>query len=191
MSRRARPWERKGRGWFVQLNGKQVPLGREKKLAFKRFHELMAEPESAPITKHSDEPFVVVCDAFLEWTKTNRAPRTFDWYLGRLQSFINYLRTVERRLPACMVKPLHVENWLKRHPSWNATTRRASIIAVQRCFNWAEKMEYIDRSHFGSHAVRGNSSQPWTQKSLASGVISRGQAKSCRSITLVFSLRRS
>jgi hypothetical protein len=36
------PWYRKGRGWFVWLNGKQFALGKDKAEAFRRFHLLMA-----------------------------------------------------------------------------------------------------------------------------------------------------
>ena len=45
MARRPKPWLRKGRGWFVTIDGKQVPLGNDKEAAYRRFHELMAEPK--------------------------------------------------------------------------------------------------------------------------------------------------
>src|SRR5262245_13942568 len=106
MARRPKPWERKGRGFFVQLHGKQVALGRNKKLAYQRYHELMAHPEPVPATSSANAPFVIACDDFLEWTRVNRAERTFDWYLERLQSFTDYLGTVDKSLPVGQVKPL-------------------------------------------------------------------------------------
>jgi hypothetical protein len=30
----------------------------------------------------------VIMDAFLDWTQQHRAPRTYDWYLERNQSFL-------------------------------------------------------------------------------------------------------
>ncbi len=145
MSRRPQPWLRHGRGWYVQHAGKQVALGRDKKLAFKRFHDLMSSPERAQVA-HREDSFLAVCDTFLDWTQQNRAERTYDWYVDRLQSFVNHLVLVDRLIAADRVQPFHVAGWLDHHANWSPTTRRASIIAVQRCFRWAEKMGYITRS---------------------------------------------
>ncbi|MFO7901694.1 MAG: hypothetical protein R6U98_03450 [Pirellulaceae bacterium] len=41
MARHPKPWFRKGRGWFVQLDGMQHSLGYDKQVAFDRFYELM------------------------------------------------------------------------------------------------------------------------------------------------------
>jgi hypothetical protein len=100
MSRRPQPWLRQGRGWYVQHNGKQVPLGHDKKLAFQRFHELMTRPKAAQRAARSADTFVGVCDAFLEWTQKNRAPRTYKWYVERLQSFVNYLMSTDAQIAA-------------------------------------------------------------------------------------------
>ena len=41
-----KPFYRKSRGrWYVEIGGKQVNLGPEKEAAFRRYHELMAEPQ--------------------------------------------------------------------------------------------------------------------------------------------------
>ena len=66
MSRRSQPWLRQGRGWYVQHAGKQVSLGRDKKVAFERFHELMTAPKKVRQIETQQESFVAVCDAFLE-----------------------------------------------------------------------------------------------------------------------------
>jgi len=39
-----KPWFRKGRGWFVTLDGQQIKLGKVKFLALKRYQEMMAHP---------------------------------------------------------------------------------------------------------------------------------------------------
>lgn len=144
MARRSQPWFRRNRGWYVQHNGKQVFLGKEKKQAYKHFHELMSRP-TLRIAKVSDA-FVAICDQFLDWTKNNRAERTYDWYVERLQSFVDYIVSTNAALTIDNVQPHHVAEWLGIHLNWNSTTRRSSIIAVQRCFSWAEKMGYVRNS---------------------------------------------
>jgi len=47
MSRHPKPWFRKGRGWFVQLDGNQVNLGRDKQVAMARFYELMRDQKTS------------------------------------------------------------------------------------------------------------------------------------------------
>ncbi|MBI3822045.1 MAG: hypothetical protein HY289_05110 [Planctomycetes bacterium] len=42
MAHFAKPWYRKGRGWFLEPNGKQIRLGDEKEESFARYHQLMA-----------------------------------------------------------------------------------------------------------------------------------------------------
>lgn len=146
MARRSRPWFRKGHGWCVQHNGKQIALGRDKKQAFATFHQLMAKRrEQAPVVADG-RSFLAVCEACFDWTQRNRAPRTYAWYVDRLQSFARHLHGVAPNVLAHEIRPYHVTNWIAGHDGWTPTTRRASIIAVQRCFRWAEKMGLIDRS---------------------------------------------
>ncbi|MFK7820413.1 MAG: hypothetical protein AB8G99_16955, partial [Planctomycetaceae bacterium] len=86
MARTPKPWWRKDRkSWFVTIVGERYNLGPEKEAAFKLFHELMAT--SATERKRTSDSVVTVLDRFLDWTKRNRAPRTYDWYLERLQWF--------------------------------------------------------------------------------------------------------
>jgi hypothetical protein len=108
MSRRSQPWLRRGRGWYVQHAGKQIALGRDKKLAFKKFHELMTQPERAQRAPHNEESFFAVCDAFLEWTQQYRAERTYAWYVERLQSFVDHLLSVDKLIATDRVQPFHV-----------------------------------------------------------------------------------
>lgn len=82
-------------------------------------------------------------DVFLDWTKRHRAPRTYDWYVERCQSFAT---TIAKTLTTDQLKPLHIQQWLDQHPNWNDGNRRGGITAVQRVFRWAMKMGYIDKS---------------------------------------------
>ena len=49
MPRQPSPWFRAGRGWYVQVRGQKVFLGRDKAKAFEQFHQLMATlPQQRP-----------------------------------------------------------------------------------------------------------------------------------------------
>lgn len=141
MACRPKPWYRNGRGWFVQVAGKQHNLGPDKELAFQRFYELMRETKSRPIA--STESLAVTCDEFLAWTARHRAKRTYEWYRERLEWFLS---TVPTDMTPSQLKPYHVQRWLDVHPTWSHGHRRGCIVAVQRALRWATKMGYIDSS---------------------------------------------
>lgn len=140
MSRRPEPWFREGRGWFVQIAGKQHNLGRNKKLAFERYHELMSRPQKAAV---SGQHVAVIFDLFLDWTQAHRADATYHWYRKRIQWFLD---SQQQPLRVTDLKPFHVQQWLNSHPKWSDTHKRGCIIAIQRAFSWATKMGYIDAS---------------------------------------------
>lgn len=140
MAPRPKPWLRKGRGYFVQIDGKQVNLGtKDKKVAYERYHELMADlasPASAP-----DAILLsTLLDEFLEWTSKHRAPATYDTCRTRLQAFLD---SVPRGLVAGELKAFHVQKWADSHPEWKANTVRTAIATVQRAFNWGVSMGYL------------------------------------------------
>lgn len=99
--------------WYVQLNGKQINLGRDKDKAFRRYHKLLAEsPDEQPQVVHGDGVSVaVLCDTFLGWVEKHRAPATYGWYQPRLQSFVS----MYPQLSSSELKPFHVQQLLMRH----------------------------------------------------------------------------
>lgn len=141
MPRFPKPWFRAARGaWFVQIHGKQVSLGADRKLAFERYHALMAKPKPQAVSAHS---VLGLLDQFLEWTQRHRAPRTYDWYRDRCQGFA---RTIDSQLSANALRPFHIQQWVDAHSDWAPGMKRGCIQAIQRAFNWAEKQGHIDRS---------------------------------------------
>lgn len=141
MARRPKPWFRSGRGWFVQIEGKQRPLGPNKKLAFERFYELMREPKKRVSVQ--TESLAAIFDEFLEWTQKHRAERTYEWYQDRIQWFLG---TVHTDLTVVQLKPYHVQRWLDAHADWSDGHRRGCITALQRGLRWATNMGHIDAS---------------------------------------------
>jgi len=70
-----RPYQRKQTGtWYLQLGKKQIKLARNKKEAFEKYHEIMADRGTAAI---HFEKVVPLFDVYLEWLKQHRAPKTY------------------------------------------------------------------------------------------------------------------
>jgi integrase len=146
MPRQPQPWFRKGRGWYVQLNGKKVFLGHGKKEAQQRFHETMAaKPAMLASIPRQGITVVSVLDAFLDWLgnrvqEGTKAQRTFDWYKRYLQSFASF-GTADYAIGGLtieQIEPFHIYQWADSHPRWK-TGKRGAMSAVQRAFCWAAR----------------------------------------------------
>jgi integrase len=140
MARRPKPWFRPSRGvWFVTLDGHQHNLGPgSEEEAEERFVELKKrlrkqEPVDGTIA-------VAVMDQFLEWCEKHRARPTYQWYLERIQPFAKYIGT----MPLADLKTHHLQAYLNAH-GWSPGHERTVIVAIQRAFRWAYKLEHIDR----------------------------------------------
>jgi integrase len=135
--------------WYVQVGGKQINLGPDEAQAKIRWHQLMAGGLLTPAPQPGGNPSCplacVLIDLFLSWCLKHRSKRTAEWYRGHLQSFLDSLPAAAT-IAAGQVKPFHVVNWADAHATWGPMQRRGAITAVQRAFNWAEKLGHIDRS---------------------------------------------
>lgn len=126
--------------WMVQLHGRQITLGKDKSAAFKAYHELMQCP--APVASLL---VVGIIEGFLEWCSSNNSPATYDWYKKHLTSFTTSLHN-PMKFELNALKPFHVYQWADKHDNWSDNYRRGALIAVQRVFNWAEKVGHIERN---------------------------------------------
>ncbi|MEW4569551.1 tyrosine-type recombinase/integrase [Tautonia sp. JC769] len=142
-------YRRQTRCWYVQLGAKQHRLAPDEAEAWRLYHELMARPpeeRAAPPAPAADAPptlAVAILDAFLEWCKQHKAPRTYAWYRENIQRFVD-------RIPATLavaeLKPYHVTRAMADFPHWANNTKNDFIGAIKRAFNWAADEELIERS---------------------------------------------
>jgi hypothetical protein len=96
-----------------------------------------------------DEPVVAVLDAFIDWCVENRAGKTADRYKDFIQDFVRSRDGKGLPFGSLAVTTLtskHVTVWLGQHPTWNSTTKRNAITALQRGFNWATKNRGLARN---------------------------------------------
>lgn len=79
---------------------------------------------------------------YLAWCKNHRSARSCEWYEGHINSFLKYPGITDLNYLA--LKPFHVIEWTDSHNTWGDTYKRGAIVAVQRVYNWAEEMGYIE-----------------------------------------------
>jgi integrase len=137
-------WREQTRCFYVQLGKKQVRLSPDEGEAWRLYHELMSRPPELADARPAGTPQLVVevIDAYLDWTRKNREPLTYDWYRERLQLFAD---SIPEDLTVAGLKPYHVTREMDRH-SWTNNGKHNFARAVQRAFNWAEKQGLVDRS---------------------------------------------
>ncbi|MEZ6063746.1 MAG: site-specific integrase [Planctomycetaceae bacterium] len=128
------------KSWYVQIGRRQINLGRDKKLAWEKYHELMAKQDCVA------EQLATVAqlfDTYLEWCLTRRSQGTYRNNRLYLRSFIKCVGT---RLAIAKLRPHHVTKWMDDHPDWSDTTRNDAISIAQRPFNWAVRQGRLDRN---------------------------------------------
>lgn len=139
MTKFPKPWCRKNRGWYVTLDGEQIPLGKDREAAMAAYHKLMQQPREK--RKVSSDSVAALVDKFLSFVETNLAPDTYEWYRSRLQCWCE-------KYPDLTVDELknhHVQTWIdgiKGKPG----TKRNYARAIQRCMSWCDEMDHIDHS---------------------------------------------
>ncbi len=126
--------------WYVQIGKRQINLGRDKKLAWEKYHELMAKRDSVG---EQLATMAQLFEVYLEWCSTRRSKGTYDNNRLYLRSFID---CVGMRLAIAKLRPHHITKWMDEHPSWTDTTRNDAISIVQRPFNWAVKQGRLERN---------------------------------------------
>lgn len=67
--------------------------------------------------------------------------RTYEWYRDHIQDFIFFAKEAVRQ---STLKPFLVVEWADSHTNWSNAYRRGGIVAIQRPFNWAVKLGYIE-----------------------------------------------
>jgi integrase/recombinase XerD len=132
------PWLRKqNQTWYVQLEGRQINLGKNKKEAFAEYLKLM----HLGVPK-SDQTVRQVLDAYWNWAKSNLAEETCN---SRKAALTTFGESVPKALKAADVRAYHVQKWIddnKRIKS--STTVNDRITLVKGVMNWAMSMGYIE-----------------------------------------------
>ncbi len=122
--------------WYVEIDGHQHNLGKDEKLAFERYHDLMRQEKPREV----DCSLVV---GVLGWVRNNKKPKTYEWYQRHLQVFV---KAVPPQLAVGQIKKHHLTACIEALPGWSSTTKNDLCRAVIRAFQWAEDEELIQRT---------------------------------------------
>ena len=139
---------KKRKTWYVQIDGKQHNLGKDKTEAMTQYRELMGN--SAKVTAELVKPTAAVLDLlaeFLAWSERNNGERNFETLQYHISRFSKWLSdTGQGRLLVRDLKPFHVSKWLDdRYKNPVAgVTRAGAIQCLKRPFNWAVEEGYIN-----------------------------------------------
>ncbi len=108
--RKPEPWlHTKTGNWKVQLDSKQINLGKDEKAAWEEYCKLMAE--RGQLTRKSHDPTVYdVFNAYLTWCEAHRAPTTLDRMQRHLKRFAKH---VGKRLKVADLTHEHVHTWIR------------------------------------------------------------------------------
>ncbi len=128
--------------WYVQLGKRQMNLGRDKGLAFEKYHKIMGDRKEVEAT--ADTTVANVLDDFLQWLKDWREHGTYQFYQAHLVSFWKH---VGDRLKLLDLNAQHVTKWVdKKHKESSPNTIYGAIRSVQAAMNWAVKRGYLPKS---------------------------------------------
>jgi integrase len=141
LPRRPQPFFRaQTRSWYVQIGGRQIPLGRDRQLAWAKYDELMAGGETLSYHVAAAQ----LLDEFLEHVFKNRAASTYLWYRHYLRSFV---QSIGRTLRVSELKTFHVSQWLDQaFGELSQSSRSCAVRAVKAAFNWAVEEGYLHDS---------------------------------------------
>ncbi|TWU49424.1 tyrosine-type recombinase/integrase [Rubripirellula reticaptiva] len=135
--REAKPFFRKSKNaWYLQLGKRQVSLGREKKQAWQKYHQLMADSEPIRETATVEMLF----ERYLDWVEENRKPGTYSKIRDNLSSFAKF---IGKQTKIATLSGSDLSNWAEGQSTWSSTTRNEGIGSVVRCFNWAVGKKYL------------------------------------------------
>ncbi len=133
-------WRKQSKTWCLQLGKKQISLSKNKKEAFEKYHEIMADRGTAAIHY---EKVVPLLDDYLQWVNENREPLTYEKAVRHLQPFAEFIGP---SMTIAGLTPHLVLNWAEKEKTWNSTTKNDAISMVQRALNWGVKRGHIPRS---------------------------------------------
>ena len=128
--RREGPWLYSHTGtYYAWINGKRTPLKtKDESEAWARYHELRA----GGVEKGEDATVGAMIDAFLDFSRKENAPRTYETYKRFLDTF------PDTKIKVHELRKYHATKWLHDefdHGSPN--TRAGAVRSLKRVFNWA------------------------------------------------------
>jgi integrase len=151
------------KSFYVQLSGKMIPLGKDKKAAWDKYYELMAARNCAPKQVGTDPTVADLLLSYLDWCEANRSKSTYEKDQLHIESFA---KAIGPDLKLSCLKIYHVQRWLdaprvgrprknnedqtprelQSYSKCSATYQNTAITSVKRALNWAVEQQYVQQN---------------------------------------------
>lgn len=142
--RAARPWLRKGRGWFIWRDGKQIFLGKNKRDADEAFHRLFLGQSTYTAGNLAIEDAAAL---FLEWSLIHNAKVTYEAHRSYLARFLKWYGG---KKPCAELKRLDVERWVASVKSFGPAGKRRATRTIKQVLRWC-----VEEGHLGKSPIAG------------------------------------
>jgi integrase len=141
-------WKRaKGSTYYVTINQVQHRLTKDRKES-----ELQAAKLLLANAPKSKDRIDTLLDCFLDWTKRNRSPKTYENYVWVLSEFAKSCGEMKVR----DLKPYHVDEWLtQRFGDSSDATKSIAVRTIKRAFNWAAQQGHLESNPIAAMRVKG------------------------------------
>ncbi len=136
------PYFRKQKqAWYLQVSGRQVSLGKDKKQAWQKYHEIMAGHK--PLVESSRHHCRTLRAHYLDWVQENRKLGTYNKVRRHLLRFAKFIGLTTKIVN---LSGADLSDWVESEKTWNSTTKNDAITSVVRAFNWA-----VGKKHLKNH----------------------------------------
>lgn len=146
--------------WYVVVGGKRVALDREKKEAYRKYHELMAQgapdgaapavPAPASPVAADPQPTPLRFDELVTEYLNDMARRVEKRTHYVAACYLQPIREACGKLPAGSITKTAIDTAITRHGTWNPTTEHHVRCRVLAVFNWA-----VSRDLLPANPIRG------------------------------------
>jgi integrase len=138
--KRSKPWLRKSDGQYCcdLDDGTRLPLGKNKRMAERRWKAIMRQGDSGPTGPSIHE----LVDDYEVWFKANRAATTYDtrrWTFDSIRSFFP-------DMPAEEIKPPLVLKWIDTTKAKSPTTIAGRITELNAILQWGVKNGILEKN---------------------------------------------
>ena len=146
--RQPKPFFRQStKSYYVKIDRKFIPLGKDEGQAWDEYHKIMAGRQ--PVTDAG--PAANLVRKFLASVATDR-PKCLKWYTMFLSSF---LAQIGDKLALVDLQTHHIDDWIsKSYKGMSTSCRAGAVRAVSRVFNWADKKGHYKGPNPAKNAER-------------------------------------
>jgi integrase len=124
------------KSWYVKIDGKFVPLGRDERAARQKYQQLVP-----PEAREDTDDVQTLVAAYLGYVASNLSPGTYGIASTHLNSFLAHLGD---SFPNDEVRGFHLQQWAdKRFAGLSDTYKNQGMRTVKACWSWGTRNGFI------------------------------------------------